>query len=106
MKRVKSLHIYPIKSLGGIDLNETAVGSAGLQHDRRWMLVDADNNFMTQRTKHELCLFQQRIQDERLFVSYVGEEVSVPLVEAEGELEDALIWEHDTKAFEVDSNVE
>lgn len=48
--------IYPIKSLGGIPLTESTVEPRGLQYDRRWMLVDAGGEFITQRKIHEMAL--------------------------------------------------
>ncbi|MBW3130914.1 MOSC domain-containing protein [Hymenobacter profundi] len=46
---LSDIYIYPVKSLGGIRLTEAAVGMRGLQYDRRWLIVDARNQFMTQR---------------------------------------------------------
>lgn len=56
--QVHSIIIYPIKSLGGINVSQITVEPAGLQYDRRFMLVDDDNNFITQRTRPELTRFQ------------------------------------------------
>lgn len=44
-----SIHVYPVKSLGGYRLDEALLTERGLQHDRRWMLVNTDGGFMTQR---------------------------------------------------------
>jgi uncharacterized protein len=49
MISVSGLFIYPIKSLGGISLPFADTDGLGLQHDRRWMLVNAQGRFMTQR---------------------------------------------------------
>ena len=46
---LSGLFIYPIKSLKGIALTEAKVEKRGLQYDRRWMLVDMNNKFFTQR---------------------------------------------------------
>ncbi|AOB30719.1 molybdenum cofactor biosysynthesis protein [Bordetella sp. H567] len=46
---VRSLHIYPVKSCAGIDLEASPIDGAGLAYDRRW-LVAAGGNFLTQRT--------------------------------------------------------
>ena len=46
---VASLHIYPIKSLGGFAVEEAHITDRGFAHDRRWMLVTGDNVFITQR---------------------------------------------------------
>ena len=46
---LSELNIYPIKSCRGISLAEAIVEERGLQFDRRWMLVDENNRFLTQR---------------------------------------------------------
>ncbi|WP_324671728.1 MOSC domain-containing protein [Hymenobacter sp. GOD-10R] len=53
---LSDLYIYPIKSLGGIRLNEAAVEPRGLRHDRRWLVVNERNQFMTQRQNTEMAL--------------------------------------------------
>jgi uncharacterized protein YcbX len=46
---LSDLYIYPVKSLGGIRVTEAVVEPRGLRHDRRWLIVDERNQFMTQR---------------------------------------------------------
>ena len=46
---VASLHVYPIKSLGGYAVDVAQPTDRGFEHDRRWMLVDADGRFLSQR---------------------------------------------------------
>ena len=50
------LFLYPVKSLGGYAVPTAEVTPRGLQHDRRWLLVDERNRFMTQRQQPELAL--------------------------------------------------
>jgi uncharacterized protein YcbX len=47
--RVTEVHVYPVKSCRGIALRSSRVGRRGLEHDRRWMIVDDTNTFITQR---------------------------------------------------------
>jgi uncharacterized protein len=49
MLTLQSLHIYPIKSCAGLSLPVADVTPLGLLGDRRWMLVDANGKFVTQR---------------------------------------------------------
>ncbi|MBS7565175.1 MOSC domain-containing protein [Mucilaginibacter sp. Bleaf8] len=58
MLNISQLFIYPVKSLGGIAVNQAWVTSRGLEHDRRWMLVDADNKFLSQRSVPQLAHFK------------------------------------------------
>lgn len=44
-----SIQVYPIKSLGGFPVREARLTDRGLEHDRRWMLVDEEGRFITQR---------------------------------------------------------
>ena len=47
--KVSEINIYPVKSLGGISVNESIVEKRGFQFDRRWMLTDKNGDFFTQR---------------------------------------------------------
>ena len=47
--RVSSIHLYPVKSLRGVDVRECMVERWGLEHDRRWLLLDADGWAVTAR---------------------------------------------------------
>ncbi|MFD2720820.1 MOSC domain-containing protein [Hymenobacter monticola] len=53
---LSGLFIYPVKSLGGYAVPEAEVTARGLRYDRRWLLVDERNRFMTQRQQPELAL--------------------------------------------------
>lgn len=44
-----SIHVYPVKSLGGYAVSEARLTDRGLEHDRRWMLVDDNGRFISQR---------------------------------------------------------
>lgn len=53
--RLHSLHCYPVKSCRAVDLQASRLGRHGLQHDRSWLLVDAEDRFITQRTHPTLA---------------------------------------------------
>ena len=44
-----AIHIYPVKGLRGITVQEAVVEPWGLQGDRRWMVVDSGGRYLTQR---------------------------------------------------------
>ncbi len=46
---ISKINIYPIKSLKGISLTESTVEPRGLRFDRRWLLLDSEGKFLTQR---------------------------------------------------------
>jgi uncharacterized protein YcbX len=70
MLQVSALYVYPIKSLGGIPVNEALLTERGLQYDRRWMLVDSDNRFLSQREIAQMALFKITITSSGLTVTY------------------------------------
>ncbi|MDJ0367102.1 MOSC domain-containing protein [Hymenobacter sp. H14-R3] len=51
-----SLVIYPVKSLGGISVPAAELTPQGLRHDRRWLIVDEHNRFLTQREHASMAL--------------------------------------------------
>lgn len=75
-----SIHIYPVKSLGGISLPAAQITARGLRHDRRFMLIDADHEFITQREVPQMATIRTAIKgDELILTSAFGDSVSVPL---------------------------
>lgn len=60
--RVAELFIYPVKSFRGQSITSALVEARGLRDDRRWMLVDSDGKFMSQRTTPVLARFAASIE--------------------------------------------
>jgi uncharacterized protein len=47
---LSAIHVYPVKGLKGIELSQARCTDRGIEHDRRWMVVDAaDHRFLSQR---------------------------------------------------------
>ena len=53
--RLASIHIYPMKAARAVDLAESRVEPCGLAGDRRWLLVDEDGRFVSQREEPSLA---------------------------------------------------
>lgn len=64
--KLSEIYIYPVKSLSGISLNSAIVEPEGLQFDRRWMVVDKNNVFLTQRTNPGMALITTKIMGDGL----------------------------------------
>lgn len=73
----------------------------GLVHDRRWMLVDQNNQFITQRNVHPLALFKLTSGRENFEVRFENDFVKVPF-EADGKKMKAQIWEDEVEVVEPD----
>ncbi|HKO81893.1 MAG TPA: MOSC domain-containing protein, partial [Chitinophagaceae bacterium] len=83
MVSISQLYIYPIKSLGGIAVTSAAITDRGLQNDRRFMLVDDNNLFLTQREHRTMALLRTAIEDNDLIVYHKDnpeEKLKLPLV--------------------------
>jgi uncharacterized protein YcbX len=50
-----SVHIYPVKGCWAVDLADAVVEPWGLAGDRRWLVVDSDCQFVSQRQHPELA---------------------------------------------------
>jgi len=74
---LSELNIYPIKSCRGISLAEAVVEERGLQFDRRWMLVDENNRFLTQREYPVMAMIATRIEDGQLRIESGGQSLSI-----------------------------
>ncbi|MCC8426197.1 MOSC domain-containing protein [Mucilaginibacter sp. UR6-11] len=79
MLRISELYIYPVKSLGGIQLNKATVTDRGFKYDRRWMLIDENNRFISQREHAIMALFNTSISAGYLTVTYSGTNHSINL---------------------------
>jgi hypothetical protein len=78
---LSALHVYPVKGLKGIDLAQARTTPRGLEHDRRWMVVDAsDNEFLTQRDLPRMATIWTEIRDRALGLAAPdAEPIDVPL---------------------------
>lgn len=69
---VSQLFIYPLKSARGIACQTYAIDTRGPRWDRRWMLVDAQGKFLTQRQHPVMTQLVTVLEDEQLQISAPG----------------------------------
>jgi uncharacterized protein YcbX len=58
-----------VKSCRGIALDRATVERRGLAHDRRWMIVDSEGAFVTQRTEPRLARVAVALEGDALVLS-------------------------------------
>lgn len=56
--RLSHLYLYPIKSSAPLEVQSAEVEPRGLRHDRRWMVVDAQGQFLTGRKLPRMTLIR------------------------------------------------
>lgn len=98
--KITGLYIYPIKSLGGISVSSSICELEGLQYDRRWMLVDQNGQFLTQRENAELALFSCALEEKKLIVKYKTKTITIPFGHT-NEIKNVKVWSSNLKANEV-----
>jgi len=90
---LSEIYIYPVKSLGGIKVDKWQVNEKGLLHDRKWMLIDSNNQFLSQRKIPEMTLIKTQITKNELILSNPeAENISVPLFPTTGNDIESTIW--------------
>lgn len=94
MLQISELYIYPIKSLAGIAVTEALVTKTGFEHDRRWMLVDENGRFISQREVPEMALLQVSVQDNGLLATHKtkGNRIFIPF-QSTGRQVKVTIWD-------------
>ena len=64
---LSALYIYPVKSMSGSALSSAQLFARGLEMDRRWMWVNAQGQFLTQREYPQMVLWQVTVDDQFIF---------------------------------------
>lgn len=95
---LSEINIYPIKSLKGISLNAGKIEQRGLQFDRRWMLIDEKNQFLTQREFPKMAMINVEIAENALHISNNAERIHIPFMPETDEFTRVQIWRSKCKA--------
>jgi uncharacterized protein YcbX len=93
MITVRSLHLYPVKSCRGIDLDAAEVGSTGFRHDRQWMVVASDGTFLSQRSHPVLARIGTRLEGDLLILEGPGmPPLELPRGDHPGDRRSVVVW--------------
>ncbi|MEL6971833.1 MAG: MOSC N-terminal beta barrel domain-containing protein [Bacteroidota bacterium] len=99
--KVTALWTYPVKSLAGQSLTEAELQGRGFVDDRRWMLVDENGRFISQREHAHLARWQAVVAENDLILRQIdtGVEIRVPDARAEtGTSVKVQIWQDEVSA--------
>lgn len=106
---IQDLYVYPIKSLAGVRLQEAKVEERGFELDRRWMLIDEDGQFLSQRTFPQMALVQVEIEAESLKVFHIASPtdfVRIPFDEEGEEISSVTVWDDEMPAQFVNPTID
>lgn len=93
---VSAIYIYPVKSLGGFRVDEATVTATGFEYDRRWMLVDRDGKFLTQRNIAAMALLQTAIIPEGLYIAhkhFPEKNITIPFITSGHCTKKVQVWD-------------
>ncbi|MEW6194172.1 MAG: MOSC N-terminal beta barrel domain-containing protein [Bacteroidota bacterium] len=91
---LSEIFIYPVKSLAGISLKEAEVTDRGLKYDRRWMITDENNLYITQRIVPQMALINVRIDNQTLVLSHkkTGDSFSIDTGKEPYKKSKVIVW--------------
>ncbi len=93
MPILSHIFIYPVKSLAGIEVSNWQVNKKGLLHDRKWMLIDSNNQFLSQRHIPKMALIHTQLTKTELILSNaLSGSISLPLNPQGGHDIISTIW--------------
>ncbi len=92
MPYISSLHVYPIKSCAGHEVNRAELDARGILYDRSWIVVGSGGGMLTQRDTPALALVRPAVENGGLVLSAPGmEDLAVPRTE-EGNIRNVEVW--------------
>jgi uncharacterized protein YcbX len=99
---VSQLYLHPIKSCAGIAVTEALLIDTGLEFDRAWMVVDADEReFVSQRELPRLALVQPTLRASDLMLRAPGMlALHLQLDTVEAPLR-VRVWDDEVGAFDM-----
>jgi uncharacterized protein len=88
-----SIHIFPLKSCAPLTYDEAIVQGRGLEHDRRWMVIDAYDRFVTGRQVARLTLVRALPRGNGLHLSAPGQaDLLVDAPSSDGKRVESAVW--------------
>ncbi len=97
--RLSELNLYPIKSCKGISVDSWELEPRGLKHDRRWMLVDDQGIFLTQREYPRMTHIAVEINSDHLLVKAPGNSaMKIPFDLPPGDHIPVVVWNDTVEA--------
>jgi uncharacterized protein YcbX len=105
MTSLSGLYVYPVKSARGIALREALLGDRGIEHDRRFMVVDDGGHMLTQRVLGALARLAVAIEGDALALSFEGVEHAVPLCPRGGTARRVRVFSDEVDALDLGPEV-
>ncbi|MET0287599.1 MAG: MOSC N-terminal beta barrel domain-containing protein [Polyangiales bacterium] len=92
MITLTGIFIYPVKSARGIALPEARLSDRGIQHDRRFLIVDENGRFQTQREDPSMARLHTALVGDSLVLTFDGRSLELPLQPALGDTRSVRVF--------------
>lgn len=102
--RLEEIYIYPIKSMGGISLQEAKALIRGFKFDRRMMLTDGEGQFLSQRRIPAMARFKLSTDDNGFIVQYGNDKIHIPFKLNPEKFRKVTLWNDRITAPEADDH--
>jgi len=100
--RLEALYLHPVKSARGVRVSAAEVEPRGLRYDRRWMIVNADGRFLSQRQDPRLGRIVPQLEDDRLRLTRDGAaDLELPLGDPGAARRSVTVWNDRVEAADL-----
>ena len=101
MPLLSALYVYPVKSCRGVSLDEAVLDERGLLHDRQFLIVDAQDRFLTQRITPALAHILTALEPDALRLDHAATgTIRVPWHLPDAPTRTVTIWRDTVLAYD------
>lgn len=98
--QVIEIYNFPVKSMAPQSTRFSEVTPRGLVQDRRWMVVDAKDRFVTGRFIPQLVTCTATVRGQFLVLERGGASIQVPFPDANARLREVAVWRDSVHALD------
>ncbi len=98
---VSQLFVYPVKSCAPLELASVELTAQGLEHDRSWMVVDAQGECLSQRETPRLALVQPQLRATDLVLRAPGMLALHLMIDGVEAPARARLWDEEIEAWDM-----
>lgn len=95
---LSGIFIYPVKSLRGIAVPTAQLDALGLRHDRRFLVVDHQGQFLTQRALPRMALIETVLASDALILRTPDDGSARVSLSGSGNIISVQIWRDNVSA--------
>lgn len=104
--KLSAINYFPIKSCQGVEIDHCEIQARGIQHDRRYLVIDKNNRAVTGRENTALALLNVVATDTGLAIrSDNGADLQIAVPAADAPTHSVSIWDDTVQARDLGDSV-